>query len=214
MRILVFGAGGAIGRRVIDEAIARRHDVTALYRSLPDASRRGLRAVRGDVRDPLPVLRAAGTDAVVCAVGAGATSPSPDYPIYLDAAKSLVTALRSLPDPAPRLIVVGGAGSLQAGPDLLLLNAPQFPVQFRQEALAQASALNYYRTVTDVRWTYLSPAALLEPGTRTGQFRTGGDHLLSDEHGHSRITIEDYAAALLNELEQPTAIGRRMSVAY
>jgi putative NADH-flavin reductase len=214
VKILVFGAGGAIGRRVLDESLDRGHDVTAVYRSVPATSRDGLRVIRGDVRDPLAVLPPAGQDAVISAVGAAPATASPNYSVYLDAAQALVGALRAMGEQAPRLIVVGGAGSLQAGPDVRVLDTPQFPSQFREEALAQAQALQHYRAVSDVRWTYVSPAALIEPGLRTGRFRTGGDHLLVDEHGDSRITIEDYAAALIDELEQPQAIGRRMTVAY
>ena len=213
MRVLVFGAGGAIGRRLIREAVDRGHEVTAVYRSTPPADA-GLPVETGDVRAPLAMSRLADQDAVICAVGAGVSTGSPDYAVYLDAAHALVAALRSLGDRAPRLIVVGGAGSLQVGPDIHLVDTPQFPAQFREEALAQARALEYYRAASGVRWTYVSPAALLEPGTRTGRFRTGGDQLLVDEQGRSRISIEDYAAALVDELERPQAIGRRMTVAY
>jgi len=214
MRIVVFGAGGAIGRRVVDEALDRGHRVTAVHRTPPATRRDGLEVVRGDVRDPLPVLRLAVLDAVICAVGAGAMGSSPDYPVYADAAQALVAALRAGPEPAPRLVVVGGAGSLEASPGVLVVDAPQFPAHLLDEALAQGRALAYYRGVSDVRWTYVSPAAQLEPGERTGRFRTGGEQLLVDADGHSRITIEDYAAALLDELERPRAIGRRMTVAY
>ena len=210
MRLLVFGARGTIGRRIVDEALERGHDVTAVHRK-PAAERDGLRVIVGDVRDPRPALLAApGTDAVISAVGAGLT----DYRVYIDAARALVDALRALRDQTPRLIVVGGAGSLQASPGLRLLDMPEFPAQFREEALAQAEALDLYRTVSDVRWTYVSPAAQIAPGARTGRFRTGGDQLLIDDLGHSRITIEDYAAAILDELDDPPAVGRRRTAAY
>ena len=214
MRVLVFGAGGAIGRRLVREALDRGHEVTAVYRGTPPADADGVTVENGDVRTPLAIPRLAEQDAVICAVGAGASTDSPDYAIYLDAAHALVPALRSLGERGPRLIVVGGAGSLQVGPDIRLVDTPQFPAHFREEALAQARALEYYRAASGVRWTYVSPAALLQTGTRTGRFRTGGDQLLIDEQGHSRISIEDYAAALMDELERPQAIGRRMTVAY
>ncbi len=214
MKIVIFGAGGAIGRRIVTEAVERGHDVTAVHRKIP-AGRDGLRVLSGDVRDPLAVLRALpGQDAVISAVGAGHGAPSPDYRVYLDAARALVAALQALRERAPRLIVVGGAGSLRAGAGPRLLDTPEFPAEFREEALAQADALDFYRVVSDVRWTYVSPAAQLTPGARTGRFRTGGDQLLIDEQGQSRITIADYAAALLDELEHPRAIGRRMTAAY
>ncbi len=214
MKVMVFGAGGAIGRRIVNEAVDRGHEVIAVHRTQPDTSRAGVTVVAGDVRDPAALLEREQPDAVVSAVGAAAgTAPSPDYAVYLDAAQALVESLRSLGDQAPRLVAVGGAGSLNAGPGLKLIDTPQFPAQFRDEALAQARALDFYRGVSDVRWTYVSPAALIEPGTRTGRYRTGTDDLLVDEHGHSHISMEDYSAALIDELEQPQAIGRRMTVA-
>ena len=213
MKLLVFGAGGSIGRQIVHEARARRHDVTAVHRR-PPASRHSHHVIAGDVRDPLPALAAHGADAVVSAVGAGLTRASPDYRVYLDAAHALVDALRTRGDRAPRLIVVGGAGSLHVGPHRRLLDTPEFPAQFREEASAQADALAFYRTISDVRWTYVSPAAQIAPGPRTGRYRTGRDDLLTDDQGQSRITVEDYAAAVLDELEHPNATGRRMTVAY
>lgn len=215
MKLLVFGAGGAVGGRIVHEAVERNHEVVAVHRTPPKVSRAAATVVEGDVREPGELLEREEPAAVVSAVGAApATSSSPDYAIYLDAAEALIEALRAMRDRAPRLLVVGGAGSLSAGPDLKVIDTPQFPAQFRDEALAQARALEFYRGVSDVRWTYVSPAALFEPGDRTGSYRTGRDDLLTDADGHSRITMEDYAAAMLDELEQPQAIGRRMTVAY
>ncbi len=214
MKLAVFGAGGAIGRRVVSEALGRGHDVTAVHRTPPQNRNATSRTLIGDVRDPLRVLRRVAPDAVVSAVGADPASATPDLGVYLDAARALVAAARALGDRAPRLLAVGGAGSLEARPGLLVIDTPQFPAQFRDEALAQGRALEFYRTVSDVSWTYLSPAALIKPGARTGQFRTGWDTLLTDEQGHSVVTIEDYAVALLDELEHPRAVGRRMTVAY
>jgi putative NADH-flavin reductase len=214
MRILVFGAGGSIGGRVVNEAVGRGHDVTAVLRRGSSASADGARVVTGDVRDPLPVLRDGPHDAVVSAVGAAALSDTPDYPIYLDAAEVLVDSLRALREAAPRLLVVGGAGSLRAPSGARVIDTPEFPAQFREEALAQSRALEFLRSVSDVRWTYVSPAAMIEPGERTREFRVGGDDLLVDATGHSRISMEDYAVAMLDEIEEPRAVGRRMTVAY
>jgi uncharacterized protein len=212
VRLLVFGAGGSIGRRIVLEAIDRDHEVTAAFRKTPEDPPSGAQVVVADVRRPAEALDGRRLHAVISAVGAGAPGPRPDYEIYLDAARSLTAALRA--GAGPRLIVVGGAGSLDAGSGMKVIDTPQFPSQFRQEALAQARALEHYRTVEDVPWTYVSPAAMIEPGERTGRFRTGRDELLTDAEGHSRITIEDYAAAIVDELEQPQAVGRRMTVAY
>jgi uncharacterized protein len=214
VRLLVFGAGGRIGGRIVAEAAGRGHAVTAVHRGAPAVVPAGVDTVRGDVRDPLALLRRERPDVVVSAVGAAPLSAAPDLAVYADAAQALVDAVRALGEPAPRLVAVGGAGSLRAEGGVPLVDTPGFPAEFRAEALAQARALDVYRAADDVRWTYVSPAAVIEPGERTGRFRTGGDELLIDEHGSSCITIEDFAVAVLEEVQRPAAIRARMTVAY
>lgn len=217
MKLLVYGSTGTIGRRLIAEALERGHQVTAAVRDrarLPEDADR-LEIVTGDVLDPAAVSEAAkGHDAVVCAVGASPHARETDPSLYKRAAASLTTALRGLGADAPRLVVVGGAGSLAVAPGMRLVDADGFPAEYRDDALGQAEALDYYRSVKDVRWTYASPAAVIEPGSRTGQFRVGGDELLADEEGKSFISTEDYAVALLDELESRSFVGRRFTVAY
>jgi putative NADH-flavin reductase len=114
-----------------------------------------------------------------------------------------------------RVIVVGGAGSLEIAPGQRRVDQPDFPAAYKPESLAQADALAVYQAdAGGLDWTYVSPADVIGPGARTGKFRTGGDQMLFDANGRSFITFEDYAAALVNELEQPAHIGRRMTVAY
>ncbi len=217
MKVLIYGATGSIGSRITQEARDRGHEVTAVVRnpSRTPVQEAALEVIAGDVLDKEAAAKhARGRDAVISAVGAGIRGPAPRFDIYRGAAESLIEALRTLGETAPRLLVVGGAGSLEVAPGVRLVDTPEFPGMFRQEALAQAEALDYYRCVTDVEWTYLSPAVLIEPGARTGRYRTGGDALLTDQEGSSAISTEDYAAALVDELETPQAIGRRLSVAY
>lgn len=212
MKILLFGASGSIGSRIVSEATARGHRVARVNRAL--IARTG-DEVPGDVRAPLDPLQAAAADAVVVAVGARASSDSPDYDVYEDAAAALVDAVRSLPQGSrPRMVIVGGAGSLQTTDGTLVSRTPGFPVALAEEAAAQHRALQQYRSVDDVSWTYLSPPAHLEPGRRTGRYRTGRDTLLTDERGDSTISIEDYAVALVDELERPTGDRARITVAY
>jgi putative NADH-flavin reductase len=113
-----------------------------------------------------------------------------------------------------RLVIVGGAGSLEVAPGQAVVDQPGFPEAVVAEARAHSDALDFYRTVDDLDWTYISPAADIAPGARTGVFRLGGDQLLTDEHGNSRISAEDYAIALVDELETPAHPRARMSVAY
>jgi uncharacterized protein len=170
--------------------------------------------VQGDVLDEASVIEVARDhDVVVSAIGASPHSPDPDPTIYRRAAETLTAALRRL-EHAPRLIAVGGAGSLEVEPGHPLLDSPDFPAIYRDEARGQSAALDHYRSASDVAWTYISPAAVIEPGARTGRYRHGHDRLLLDENGDSRISIEDYAVAVIDEVEQGSALGRRITVAY
>src|SRR6185312_11241035 len=135
-------------------------------------------------------------------------------------ATSLPTAARALIEGATRahvsrLIVVGGAGSLEVAPGVRLVDAPGFPEEYKAESLDQADALAVYRgSAGNLDWTYISPAAEIGPGTRTGRYRTGNDALLTDANGKSFISYEDYAKAVLDEIEHPTHSRARMTVAY
>jgi uncharacterized protein len=99
-------------------------------------------------------------------------------------------------------------------PGTILLDSPDFPDEYKPEAMGAKAFLEDLRTIEDLDWTLLSPAALLEPGERTGKFRIGGDRLLIGPDGQSRISIEDYAIAVLDELESPRHIRHRFTVAY
>ncbi len=217
MRVVIYGAGGLIGSQLTQEAIQRGHEVTAVLRDpsrAPDIDGQ-VEVVAGDVLDTGAVeALARGRDAVMSAIGSGLRGPDPVFEVHRGAAESLVTALRAQGETAPRLLVVGSAGSLEVTPGVRLVDTPDMPEMFRTEALAHAEALEFYRTVSDVSWTYVSPAVLIQPGERTGSYRTGEDALIADEQGNSAISIEDYAAAFVDELETPTAIRRRLAVAY
>jgi uncharacterized protein len=216
MQIVLFGAGGNVARRIAKEALGRGHQVTAVVRDpakfLPYDDR--LTVVKGDATDSASIARvAAGADAIVSAL-----SPRPGGDGR--PASSLTGAARALVAGATqarvrRLVIVGGAGSLEVLPGRQLVDGPDFPSGYKGEALAQRDALEVYRTEAGaIDWTYISPAAEIHPGARTGTYRTGGNRLLVDATGHSGITYEDYAAALVDELETPAHVQRRMTVAY
>jgi putative NADH-flavin reductase len=210
MDLILFGASGTIGQRILNEALDRGHSVTAVARdpSRITQSSPQLKIVRGDVLDPENVAAlASGHEAIISAVGPGKGDPHE----VVAAARSLTEAMQKLP--GVRLIVVGGAGSLRGPSGTQLVDAPDFPPAWKPAALAHREALDIFEH-SDSDWTYLSPAAVIEPGERTGKYRTGTDHLLVDEKGDSRISTEDYAVALLDELEKPKFKGRRFTVAY
>lgn len=209
MKIAIFGATGNIGSRVVAEAQHRGHDVTAIARN-PARVSPEITALQGDILNVESVTRAVkGQDVVVSAVG---PSDSSAPAMLADAARSLLAGLKR--GDVRRLIVVGGAGSLEVKPGLQLVDTPEFPPEWRPVALAHRDALNVYRWVKDLDWTYISPAAFIGPGQRTGHYRVGFDQLLVDSIGESRISFEDYAVAVLDEIEKPGHIRKRITVAY
>jgi uncharacterized protein len=214
LNIVVFGGTGNIGQRIVREALSRGANVTVVVRDTagtPLPSDPKLTLVKGNVLDEADDARLLkGATAVVCAVSF--RKPQPDPPAYRKAAIALVAALRGAGARAPHLIFVGGAGSLEVKPGVLLVDS--IPAAYRGEVLGQKDALDYFRTVTDVPWTYFSPAGSIAPGTRTGQFRLGGDHLVVDAKGDSRISMEDYAVAVLDEIQKPAHLQQRFTIGY
>jgi putative NADH-flavin reductase len=153
---------------------------------------------------------------VVSAYGPPATDPQQ----VVAAAGSLIEGIKTANQKSGksiRLIMVGGAASLEVTPGVILLDAPNFPPAWKGIASAHRDALNLLRkeaTGAGIEWTCFSPAALIQPGERTGKHRTGTDQLVADANGESRISAEDYAVALLDEIEKPQFIGRRFTAAY
>lgn len=211
MKIALFGAGGMIGRRIAREALSRGHTVTGITRNPAalDLQDPHFTAVAGDARDPECIITvAAGHDVVVSAIGPAAGEPAQ---VLIDAAHALIEAIGRTP--GQRLLVVGGAGSLEVAPGVQLVDTPEFPAAWKSGALAAREALQIFRAST-IDWTYISPAALIQPGERTGAFRLGTDQLLTNEKGESAISAEDFAVAIVDEIETPQFIRRRFTVAY
>ncbi|GAA1831221.1 NAD(P)-dependent oxidoreductase [Actinomadura chokoriensis] len=207
MKILLIGATGMVGSRIADEARRRGHEVTGVTRS------GGAGTAKAEAGDAAAIGGlAAGHDAAVLSVppprdGSETTGP------LLAATRGVLDGLRRAG--VRRLIVVGGAGSLEVAPGVRLVDTPEFPEMYKSEALAAAEQLGVIRAEAgDLDWTYISPAAVIQPGERTGTFRLGGDQLLADAEGNSAISAEDYAIALVDELEKGNALQRRITAAY
>ena len=214
LQITVIGGSGMIGQRIVAEALTRGHTVQLIVRdpARVQHARERVKLVQADALDTEAMTRiAAGQDAVISAVGAARAS-SPDYDLYLKAARSLTQALRELGETAPRLVVVGGVGTLKDAQGRLMLERAAADRQ--PEHLGQKAALDFYRTVADVRWTYVSPPARIAPGERRGVYRTALDELLVDAQGASAISMEDFAVAILDEIERPRHVRQRFTVAY
>ena len=208
MKIALLGAGGMIGSRIAAEALARGHEVTAVVRTPGKlaAKHARLKEVQGDALNAASIAHVvAGQDAVISAVSA------PEQEELLRATAAQIEGVRQAR--VPRLLVVGGAGSLEVAPGLQLVDAPDFPAAYKPPALAHRAVLAVYRK-TDLDWTYLSPAAVITPGERTGKFRLGKDQLVTDAKGESRISAEDYAVAMIDELEKPRHIRQRFTLGY
>jgi len=214
LKIGVIGGNGMIGQRIVREALDRGHHVTVIVRdpSRVDAAHERLQLRQGDVLDKAQISRLiAGQDVVVSAVGS-ARANTPEPSLYRQTAESLVSVLRGLGEKVPRLIVVGGVGSLKNASGQLVLE--QVPPERKPEHLGQKAALDYYSTVHDVSWTYVSPPGTIKPGERTGIFRLGDDTLIVSDKGESLITMEDYAVAIVDEAENPRHVRRRFTVGY
>ena len=212
MNIALIGASGYVGSALLAEALQRGHTVTALVQH-PEKLQATptLRALKADVLDSttLPtVLR--GHDAVISAFSGHAQADIEAY--YLQGFRSILQAVKQAA--VPRLLVVGGAASLQVAPGVELLDNPAFPEQWKPTARGARAALLLLRDEPQLDWTVLSPSAHLEPGERTGRFRLGAEELLVDSQGDSRISLQDYALAMLDELERPAHSRRRFTVGY
>ena len=211
LKIALFGATGMIGSRIAAEAARRGHQVTALARNparVP-ADVANLKAAQADLLDAASVTAAVGGHDVVASAYA---PPHDDLAALTKSTHALVDGVRAAG--LKRLVVVGGAGSLQVAPGKQLVDAEGFPEAYKAIALAHRVAFDFYRGVTDLDWTFFAPAALIAPGERTGQFRTGANTLLADAEGNSRISAEDYAIAFVDELEQGRFIRQIATVAY
>ncbi|MDQ1368583.1 MAG: uncharacterized protein QOF20_936 [Acidimicrobiaceae bacterium] len=211
-KIVVFGAAGKAGSRIVVEAAGRGHEVVAVARrveSMGDLPP-GVVGAPGDStsRETIKEL-AAGADAVVVAIN------GPGSALWRDAAEALVETIRSLPEPHPRIIHMGSGATLVLPDGTRPLDNPGFPAQFMDVATGQASALDYYRSSEGVDWTYFSPPPLeFGPGERTGHYRTGMDHPVTDADGRAVLSYEDFAVALVDEIEQGRFVNTRFTAGY
>jgi len=201
MRIALIGATGNVGQRITAEAVSRGHEVVAIARDVSKLEiRAGVTPVQADLTDKEAIGKAiAGADAVVLSV----RFQELDVEALLDALKD-----------AKRLLIVGGAASLHVAPGTQLIDTEGFPDFIKVEAEPARQALARIQQEQELDWTFLSPSVFFGPGERTGNFRLGKDELLSDADGKSHISYEDYAIALLDEIEQPKHSRQRFTVGY
>ena len=210
MEVALYGATGKSGSRILKELVSRGHRVTAIVRNpakLPEPGP-GVRLKQDDLSDPRKIAAAIdGAEAVISAYA----PPQSDPDAIVEVTQRQIEALKH--GARTRLIVVGGAGGLYVAPDVTLIDSGYLPEPYQPIARAHVKALNVLRTST-IDWTYLAPAAYFLPGERTGKFRLGKDELIANPQQESRISMEDYAIALVDELERPRHHRQRFSVGY
>ncbi|KYN89266.1 NAD-dependent dehydratase [Vibrio cidicii] len=211
MKVAVLGASGWIGSQIVEEAVTRGHQVIALVRNPSAIERQDVEIRQLDVLAEQDFAQALqGVDTVIASIG-GRAAGNHDM-----VERSAAKLLEQLPNVGvKRLLWVGGAGSLEVAPGVQLVTVPDFPAEYKDEALAQSQALQVFRNSdSPLNWTFVSPAAEIFPGEKMGQFRVGGDQLLTDAQGHSKISVADFASAMLDELETAKHAKQRISVAY
>ena len=210
MKVALYGATGNSGSRILTELVSRGHQVIAIVRNpakLPQPAP-GVLIKQDDLSDPKKIAAAVdGAEAVISAYA----PPQDDVDAIVGVTQRQVEALNH--GSKVRLIVVGGAGGLNVAPGVTLIDSGYLPEPVLPIAKAHSKALNVLRAST-IDWTYLAPAAYFEPGTLTGKFRLGTDELIANERQESRISMEDYAIALVDELEKPQHRRQRFSIGY
>jgi putative NADH-flavin reductase len=216
MKIILFGATGNVGQRVSAEALRRGHTVVGVVRDPAAVATAipGVSLTKGDATNAASIAGLVhGADAVVSAISPRPNARGLPAPSLATNTRAMIAGLRQAG--VKRILFVGGAGSLEVAPGRALVDQPGFPDAYKPEALEGREALEIWRNEAQgLDWTVLSPAAEIAPGERTGSYRTTGDRLLTDAAGKSFITFEDFAVAILDELERPQYVGQRFGVAY
>lgn len=212
MKIALIGASGFVGGALLKEATQRGHSVTAIVRNPAKvAANSGATAVKGDVNDVKQLAaQLAGHDVAISAFNGGWGDPD-IYNKHLAGSRAIVAAAKQA---GVRLIVVGGAGSLLAPDGSQIVDSPEFPAAYKDGARAARDALAELRKESGLEWSFVSPAAHIAPGERTGKFRLGGDEPVLDAKGESHVSVEDLAVAILDEAEKPKHTGRRFTLGY
>ena len=213
--VLLIGATGFVGSAVLNELVERGHNVTAVVRNVEKIAKNDLvTAVKEDVANVEAIAKLAeGKDAIISAYNPGWTNPEiatlikENYPKILEAAKQ---------SSVERLLIVGGAGTLFCAPGLRVVDSGAIPAEIMGGVRPLGDFyLNTLMNENDIDWIFFSPAGVFDQeGKKTGNYRLGKDDLIVDAEGNSHISVQDYADAMVNELEKPAHHKERFTIGY
>ncbi|MDP4240866.1 MAG: NAD(P)-dependent oxidoreductase [Bacteroidota bacterium] len=214
-KIALIGASGFVGSALLHEALERGHSVTAIVRHPEKITWESpnLHVKQGDIlsEESVPEL-IAGADVVISAYNPGWNNPN----IAVDTAKGYKSIINGVKSAGiSRLLIVGGAGSLLVSPGKRVMDTAAIPESFKPGIKSLADVLyTLQEEEKELDWAFFSPAGSIAPGERTGKFRLGKDDLVADRDGKSNISVEDYAVAMLDEVEIPQHHRERFTIGY
>jgi uncharacterized protein len=213
MNVALIGATGFVGSALLNELLDRGHTVTAIVRHPEKIEHRsGFVPKAGDVYNTTALAKLIeGHDALISAFNPDWKNPN----LYADQVRGTASIIAAAKQAGiKRVLWVGGAGGLEVKPGVRVIDNPDLPAWVKPGSLATIDALEQLKREPQLEWSFLAPSAALKPGQRTGKFRLGGDQLLVDANGDSVISVQDYAVAMIDELENPKHIRQRFTVAY
>jgi len=215
MKVTIIGASGFVGSKLVNEALNRGLEVTGIARKAENISAENISKIAVDVNDVEELTKALkNQDVVISAFNAGWTNPNL-YQDFLAGSKSIQQAVKT--SGVKRLIVIGGAGSLYGNDNEQLVDSADFPAEIKPGAIAARDYLNILKEEKELDWVFFSPAIEMHPGVtdgRTGQYRLGKDHPVVDQNNISRLSPEDLAVVVLDEVQQPKHHQERFTAAY
>jgi len=218
MRIALIGATGYVGSKILAEAVQRGHHVTAIARHPENVpAHANVTANSTDILNSDALAKVlAGHDVVISAFNPGRQRPDPDiFEQHVRGHIAIIAGVKK--SGVKRFLAVGGAASLKVPSGEEYLDSPDFPADYApfKPAIRGTRELYYLlRKEPDLDWVFLAPSVRIGPGARTGKYRVGKDHVLYDAQGNSTITLEDYAVAMVDELEHPKHHRERFTVGY
>ena len=215
MKIAIIGATGFVGSKLIGEALSRGLEVTGIARNAAQITFENANKVSIDVNNVNELSEVLKDhDVVISAFNAGWTNPN-IYDDFLSGSKSIQQAVKQ--SGIKRLIIVGGAGSLYGSEGQQLVDSADFPAEIKPGATAARDYLNILKEEKELDWVFFSPAIEMHPGItegRTGKYRLGKEHPVVDQRNISRLSAEDLAVVLLDEVEQPKHHQERFTAGY